>query len=361
MARRVSEAAKGTGEAKAAIKELGLNARELNKLAPDVIFSRLADAFEKLNNSGDKLRLGMKLFDTEGVGLIVTMKGGSKALQAVQKDAELLGLTFSRLDGAKVQNLNVAISRLGGLLRGAVRTLSIELSPFIGALTDKLVAIGTAGGGATETIIRGFETALKLTAKIATIWDEIALLGKKAALKGAGVLGLLGKARLGVQTTAMSLGIDLGLSPTNALGQRALKKEIEALELSLAGGSRQQRMLDFIKGIRDSADKAAGKAGGGANPFAIMMSEGGRFFRRLRLGGAGLRDSLLAGTGGGARAALAGAGQTGSLTQLTRGFGVVSGVERTNAILREVGRDVKEAIEFLRVISKNAVNLRFLD
>jgi len=54
MTRRISEAAKGTGEAKGAIEELGLSAQTLNKLAPDQQFEVLADAIAEVENPTDR-------------------------------------------------------------------------------------------------------------------------------------------------------------------------------------------------------------------------------------------------------------------------------------------------------------------
>ena len=44
MARRVGEAAVGTGEAQGALKELGLDAKALNQLSTDKVFHKISDA-----------------------------------------------------------------------------------------------------------------------------------------------------------------------------------------------------------------------------------------------------------------------------------------------------------------------------
>lgn len=362
MTRRVAEAAQGTGEAKKAIKELGLNAKDLVKLSPDLQFAKIGDALEGVALQADKVRLGFKLFDAEGVGLITTLKGGSAALRAVQADAEKLGLTFSRIDGGKVQALNVSISRLRGLIRGAARTLAVELAPLLGAMADKVIEIGLAGGGVTQTIVRGFETALKITAKIATVWDEINLLAKKSLLGLKEPISLLRKLQLGVTSGATVLGIGGavgGISGASKSGKSGLRAEIDKLELSLAAGTRMAAVEKFFDGIRKAAEDAAKKSLAPQNALAIIRGESGRFFRRIAISGQTIREGLLGGLGGGTGASISAGAPSGSLTQLTSGFGVVSGVAKTNAILAEVARDVKSAIELIRQLARNASSLKF--
>jgi len=77
MVRRISEAKEGTGEASGAIKELGLNAQNLAKLTADEQMRKLADAMSLVTDEGDRVRLSMKLFDSEGVALVNLLKKGS--------------------------------------------------------------------------------------------------------------------------------------------------------------------------------------------------------------------------------------------------------------------------------------------
>ena len=121
MTRCVAEAAQGTGEAKAALKELGLDAESLSAMRPEEIFSRIAERMTQVSNQSDRVRLAMKLFDSEGVALVNTLAMGSDGLQAMRDEAEDLRLTFSRLDAAKVEELypnDQAIGYAAGDLRG---------------------------------------------------------------------------------------------------------------------------------------------------------------------------------------------------------------------------------------------------
>jgi len=149
--RRLSEAANNTGEAKDALKELGLNAKELTKLSLDQQMLKLADAFDDVQGSGDKVRLAFKLFDSEGVAFVNTLEGGSTALRQMFQDAEGLGFILSSSAVKGVEEANDAMMKLGTMFGGVRDQLVAALAPALRVIVDlmrnKLVkAIETAGG-----------------------------------------------------------------------------------------------------------------------------------------------------------------------------------------------------------------------
>lgn len=149
--RRLSEAANNTGEAKDALKELGLNAKELAKQPLDKQMLKLADAFDKVQSSGDKVRLAFKLFDSEGVAFVNTLEGGSAALQQMFQDAEGLGFILSSSAVKGVEQANDAMMKLGVMFKGVSDQIVAGLAPaftlIVDLIRDKLVkAIEKAGG-----------------------------------------------------------------------------------------------------------------------------------------------------------------------------------------------------------------------
>jgi len=141
MTRRISEAAQGSGEAKDAIRELGLDAQRLNQLAPEKQFALIADAMEGVSNQSDRVRLSMKLFDSEGVALIQTMEGGSRALDEFSRKSDQLGNTLSAEQAAKAEDAQEAIDELSAAFVGLNTQLSVAVIPVLTAVTDGLTSI----------------------------------------------------------------------------------------------------------------------------------------------------------------------------------------------------------------------------
>ncbi|MCP4100461.1 MAG: hypothetical protein GY750_03380 [Lentisphaerae bacterium] len=151
MTRRISEAAQDTGEAKNALKELGISAKELNKLAPEQQFEVLADAMAKVTSQSDKVRLSMKLFDSEGVSLLQTMQGGAEAIREMREEAQALGLTVSQDFADSAAAANDAITRMGATSKALALTLAKTLAPTIESIAVWLQenipdAVNTAAG-----------------------------------------------------------------------------------------------------------------------------------------------------------------------------------------------------------------------
>ncbi len=131
MTRRLAEAAQGTGEAQNAIKELGLDAQALAAMAPDRALYEIADAMQKVENQGDRVRLAFKLFDSEGVAMVNMLKDGSAGLRAAQQEAEKLGLAISRVDAKRVEEANDAFTKMKSAVSGLSNELTIKLAPAI--------------------------------------------------------------------------------------------------------------------------------------------------------------------------------------------------------------------------------------
>lgn len=161
--RRTAEAAKGTGEAKGAIKELGIDARKLNQMPLDERMLTLAEAFGKVDNESDRLRLAFKLFDSEGAALVNTLALGRDGLADMLGEAEALGLTMSQDAAEGVEDANDAISRLKGLFRGLTNQTVAALAPAMEHLVTKfkdfLLSVTDADGG-VEAFAQGMAKSI---------------------------------------------------------------------------------------------------------------------------------------------------------------------------------------------------------
>ena len=150
--RRTAEAAKGTGEAKGAIRELGINAQQLNNMPLDQRMLVLADAFGKVENESDRLRLAFKLFDSEGAALVNTLGLGRDGLKDLLGEAKTLGLVMSSDAAEGVEDANDAITRLKSLFKGVRDQVVAKLAPAIEGLAtafkdNLLTAIENTKGG----------------------------------------------------------------------------------------------------------------------------------------------------------------------------------------------------------------------
>lgn len=163
MTRRVAEAAMGTGEAKGALEELNLNADALAKLPLDEQMNIVADAMQGVEKQSDRVRLAMKLFDSEGVALVNTLSGGSEGLKEMAEEAEALGISISRVDAAMIEEANDSVTRAKSVFNGFGNQIAVELSPLISELAANFhqTALdsneaGNIGSRVAQALVKGF-------------------------------------------------------------------------------------------------------------------------------------------------------------------------------------------------------------
>lgn len=98
--RRAAEAARGTGEARDALSQMGVQLLDSRgQLRPvEDLLGDVADAMQRTESDGERLRLAFKLFDSEGAALVTTLKGGRSALEGLRAKArETGGILDTRL------------------------------------------------------------------------------------------------------------------------------------------------------------------------------------------------------------------------------------------------------------------------
>tara|TARA_R110000744_G_scaffold327575_2_gene433275 strand:+ start:784 stop:2619 length:1836 start_codon:yes stop_codon:yes gene_type:complete len=138
--RRTAEAAQGTGEAKSAIAELGLDARKLQQIPLDEQMKKLAGAFGNVESDADKLRIAFKLFDSEGAALVNTLALGEEGLEAMFGRAKALGIVMSGEAAKGAENANDALSDLLFIVKGLKDQFAVALAPAITAATKTLTS-----------------------------------------------------------------------------------------------------------------------------------------------------------------------------------------------------------------------------
>ena len=199
MVRRVSEAASGSGEAKDALIELGLSAKALNEMSPDEQFRAIADAMEGVAGQGEKVRLAMRLFDTEGVALVNTLKGGSAALIKMEQEAERLGLRMSRGLVRGVESANDSITVLSSYVSTLFHRMVGELAPAIETITVKIrewveASVQAAGGPkqfAKDMALAFVDAGKAIVITTSTMLNSVVMVANKAGQAVQSLLDLL--------------------------------------------------------------------------------------------------------------------------------------------------------------------------
>jgi hypothetical protein len=131
MNRNLSDAAKGTGDARFAIKDLGLSAKELKDLKPEDAMLKIAEALEKIPSQADRAAIAADIFNDRTGKMLNVLKGGPDAIRATMAEAERFGKVISTDTAKAAEQFNDSVTKLKANLEG----LAIKVLP---AVLDKL-------------------------------------------------------------------------------------------------------------------------------------------------------------------------------------------------------------------------------
>jgi hypothetical protein len=141
MTRRMSEAANGTGEAKDAIKELGLDAKQLRDAGPGEALLQVADALARIKNPTDRLRLAFKLFDSEGVSMLQLFSKGRAGLEEMLDKAREVGATVDREMVDRFTEMNDRVNEMKTAWSAMAREIESTVAPVVTALSLRFLAL----------------------------------------------------------------------------------------------------------------------------------------------------------------------------------------------------------------------------
>ena len=124
----LSESAIGTGEARLAFAQLGLQVESMKDLDPVEAFGKFADALSRTGTAADKIRLVDAVMGRGGDRLIPLLSQGAEGIRKMTEEAAMLGPT-SAASVAKVAESALSWRRVEEAVSGLGRTIAVELAP----------------------------------------------------------------------------------------------------------------------------------------------------------------------------------------------------------------------------------------
>lgn len=246
MLKTLADAATKGGDAEKTLRAMGLAGDELVNIDPGEAFRRIADGLNAIENPAQRAAAVVAIFGKSGQSLLPLLAEGSDGLAAMQAEAEKLGLTFSRVDAAQIEEANDAISRMGAAWEGIKRQLAIAIAPGVQLVSQHL---GEAVAWVKDNLVPSFDTLAEISGFILDLWDGVV-----------GTFKALQLSALAVARAMADLGETAGLfDSSNRLGIEAemqrLAKEIESM-----GGNAEKIKAKFGQ-MREEAAAAAGPKG----------------------------------------------------------------------------------------------------
>lgn len=233
MSQGIADAATGTGEAKDAIEELGLDAEKLQQMGPEKAFKAIIEKLDQIPNGIKKTGLAMDLFGRSGAAMANLT---SRGLKQAQSDADILKLKLTRAQAANVEATNDAWARIKNAAKDFLKYITAILAP---------------------GIKKGFDSAFEFIKKQnLKLWANKAALGITTAFQASlVVLGGVAEAII-----AITRGLNAAVDVVNKLTRASLTMMLDKAKKDLKNINAQIKDLKDKDswGWPENAEKIAG-------------------------------------------------------------------------------------------------------
>lgn len=226
MVKSISEAASGTGIAKEALKDLGLNARELNQLRPDQQFQAIADAMRNVAEHGDAVRFAMEIFGRSGAALVNTLNSD---LRQTGEEFDSLGIAITRQQAAAVEAYNDAGTKLMAIWNALKVQITVAVVPAMQLIIDKVTQTIKEMGG-IQVVARQVATVMiqAISGIVSAMGQLLGMLNKViAGFKTLGKVGtafkIVGKSLAGIAANVT------GDTTASRIAKEDVKEDIKTL------------------------------------------------------------------------------------------------------------------------------------
>lgn len=153
LTKNMSDAARGTGEARAGFAALGLSVTDANGnlKSSDTVLSEIADKFASYKDGAEKTALAVNIFGRAGAQLIPLLNSGADGIADLEAEATRLGITLDTKTAQAAEAFNDSLTKLGATWTGLGNRLAAAALPALNGFTQALIDATTETDGLSES------------------------------------------------------------------------------------------------------------------------------------------------------------------------------------------------------------------
>ena len=141
------------GKAGQAFKDLGLDAKELQKLSPEEQFLKISKAMEQYASQGDKILLTTEIMGKSGRGMVGMLMEGEAGIRKVKEEGVRFGVVIDKDMAQKMAEFSSASKRMDSSVKGLAMAFTVNLGPAIGGVVDQMTDLVTQIGKVDPQIL----------------------------------------------------------------------------------------------------------------------------------------------------------------------------------------------------------------
>jgi len=266
--RTMGDAMAGESEAVAGFERLGLSARRLAQMDTAEAFEMAVEQIRQLPTAAQQASAAYDLFGRSGQEMITFIQGGSEAIQQAEKDLEEFGGELSRVDAAKVEEANDAMTRLQTAVKVLAANLTVSLAPALQAAAEALTSMASWMSNLDATTVENTAKVLAFAAAFGAVLKLFPLIvgGIKSiiatlrALTAAQAIasafaGPAGWAKLAIGAAAAATavyGVEKAFDAVTDTAKQTASASAEATEKTKAG---YEQVTEAAEDAKDAEDE----------------------------------------------------------------------------------------------------------
>lgn len=170
LAKGMSDATMGTGEAMKGFDALGINVKDAagNLKSSDSIMSEVAAKFAGMEDGANKTALAVSIFGRSGADLIPMLNSGADGLKEMQDEARALGLELDGSTSKAAELFNDNLTRLNTVKNGFANQIMKAMLPALNGMTNSMVESAKSAGG-MEKAARAAAAGIKILMSVGAI------------------------------------------------------------------------------------------------------------------------------------------------------------------------------------------------
>jgi hypothetical protein len=217
-------AADGSAEAQESFANLGLSLADLQGLAPDEQFARIADGIAAIEDPAQRTAAVLRVFGRSGTELLPLLSNGAEGIRLLREEARRLGLTMSTEDAQAAETFGDSLATVLAVGRRIAVAIGSAVAPALNDFAQAAARIGATVIRWAESNRELLSTIFKIGAGLTAAGATIIVIGSTIAAAGA-VIGALGSGLTLIGTVAAAIVSPLGLAVTAiaALGVAAVQ------------------------------------------------------------------------------------------------------------------------------------------
>jgi hypothetical protein len=123
-----------------------------NLRSSEDLLADVADAFARIEDPAERVRLPFKLFDSEGVALVNLLRGGSGALEEMRERAREFGIGLDEALVRDAERARAELDTLSQVISANLTRAALEAAPVIADLSGWLADLAGKAGIAWERL-----------------------------------------------------------------------------------------------------------------------------------------------------------------------------------------------------------------